>query len=388
VRSLPTAPPVPINLTTQVNDRSITLSWEITDSSNITRFRIYRALGTDGAFDLIDSSAQFSQTLTHLPFNQSARLRVTTVNGEMIEGQPSAEATVRAGLLSLVIENNDMYTNSRNVQVRLTVPGTASYVQLSEDSLFQSGSTARPFQTTMSFELSQGDGDKRVFARFDFADGSESGDPVFDEIILDTRAVIDSVSFIPVGQTFARGDTILFSVYTGETGGEASASFPGVSNIALFDDGTDGDSTAADGIYAAYYVVPVGVTVDNGRVQGRFTDAAGNAAVTAEAAATLDIHPNTLPVPVTLAISLQDTLTAHLSWTINDDNDFASYRIYRSVSAGILVENDFLTISIITDQNTVTLNDYLPGGGTYYYRVFVFDLEGNTAGSNEVVISR
>ena len=384
IRSLPDAPPTPLNLTTQINDRSVTLSWEVNDSSNVGQFRIYRAVGDDATYTLIDSTADFSKTLTNLPYNQELHLRVATVSADKVEGSPSTAATVTAGLLTLLIADNDEYTNSRSVQIRLSVPGTAAYVELSEDSLFQSGSYAQAFASTKTFDLSQNDGPKRVFGRFDFDDGSSSGDAVYDDIILDTRAHIDSVIFDDAAGPFTAGDSITFAVYTGgEAGGEASVSFDGVDGYRLRD-----DALADDGVYSDYYVVPVGVTVDNGEVQGDFTDAAGNQAETALSSSRLDIHPGTIPEPVVLAVSLTDTLTARLTWTRNEDSDFESYRIYRSVTPGIVVGSSHLTISIITNQSTVSLDDFIPSNGNYYYKVFVFDLEGLSAASNEVVVTR
>jgi len=388
VRSLPAAPPTPLNVVSRINDRSVTLSWEVSDSANIEKFRIYRAVGDADLFTLIDSTTDFSRTLTNLPYNQEIRLRVSAVNTDRVEGNHSAETTVIAGLLSLVIADNDLYTNQRSVQIRLLVPGTASYVELSEDSLFQSGSSAEAFSSTKTFELSRNDGSKRVFGRFDFEDGSSSGEPVYDDIILDTRALIDSVTFTTSAGAFSPGDSITFSVYAGEADGEAAVSFPGVTDYLLRDDGLGGDVAADDGVYSAYYVVPVGVTVDNGEVEGNFTDAAGNRAATAIASRELDIHPGISPDPVVLAVSLVDTLTARLTWTRNEDSDFASYRVYRSVTPGILVGSTHLTIAIITDRSTVSLEDFIPSNGNYYYRIFVFDQEGLNAASNEVVVTR
>jgi hypothetical protein len=91
---------------------------------------------------------------------------------------------------------------------------------------------------------------------------------------------------------------------------------------------------------------------------------------------------------VILAVGLTDSTTAHLSWTVNTDEDFASYRVYRSVSPGIDVGDDFLMVAIITGQATTEYDDFISGSFTYYYRVFVFDTEDLTAGSNEVVITR
>jgi len=389
IRSLPEAPPTPLNLTTRINDRSITLSWEVTDSSNISRFRIYRAIGDDGSFTQIDSTTDYTKTLTNLPYNQELRLRVSTVSSDKVEGSPSETATVTTGLLTLIAADNDKYTNQRSVQIRLTVPGTASYVELSEDSLFQSGSYPQAFSATKSFELSQNDGPKRVFGRIDFSDGSSTGEPIYDDIILDTRARIDSVTFTDAVATFAPGDSIEFRVYAGESEGEATVSFADVNAYRLHDDGLAGDAAAGDGVYSGYYIVPVGIAVDNGMVEGDFTDAAGNRATTATSSQRLDIYPGDDPAAVTLAVSMTDESTARLTWTRNEDSDFASYRVYRSVTPGILPDYDDLIISIISDRTTVTLDDYVPSGGTYHYPVVVFDLEGRNSGtSNEVSVTR
>jgi hypothetical protein len=241
----------------------------------------------------------------------------------------------------------------------------------------------------MSFDLSQGDGPKTVYALLTFADGTVAGELLSDQIILDTEARIDSVYFSPVGQTLSAGDTARFYVAAhGETGGSAQVSFVGVTRVRLNDLATDGDQTPNDGIYSSLWVVPVGLTVSEGVVTGSFTDAAGNAAPGAQAARLLNIRTNTPPTAVTLAVGLVDTATAHLSWTESADDDFESYRVYRSVSPGIDVNDDFLTIAIITSRGGTTHDDYLSSPGTYYYRVFVFDSEGLTAGSNEVAVTR
>jgi hypothetical protein len=241
----------------------------------------------------------------------------------------------------------------------------------------------------MPFELSQGDGPKTVYARLTFSEGHESPAVLSDDIILDTEARIDSVWFTPRGVTFEVGDTIFFYLRAGgEIEGGAQVSFPGVTRVLLRDTGTGGDQTAADGTYSARWIVPVGLTVDAGEVTGGFTDEAGNNAPSARALQLLNIRTVTIPIPVILAVGMADSTTAHLSWTMNEDEDFASYRIYRSVSPGIDFGDDFLVVAIVTGQVTTEYDDYLSGSGTYYYRVFVVDTEDLSAGSNEVAITR
>jgi fibronectin type 3 domain-containing protein len=389
VRSLPGSPPVPVNLAALTNDRTITLTWEVVDTAAVARFRIYRADAEDGDYYRFDSTVQLSRTLSGLPFDRAVWLRATSVSAAGVESGFSEAISARAGLLSIAIANGDDYTNSRTVQIRLNVPSAAAFVELSEDDLF-GDAVPRPYQSSLSFELSSGDGTKTVYARITFDNGTVAGEVVADDIILDTHAHIDSVTFSPTGQNFAAGDSIYFFVAaSGETGGEAEVDFPGVSSVRLFDNGAGGDATAGDGIYSTLYIVPVGLVVTDGIVTGSFTDAAGNTAVTAQAEDRLNVQTALAPEPVTLAVGLTDTATAHLSWTVNEDGDFASYRIYRSVSPGITVGASQLTVAIITNQGTTSYDDFIPSAGAYYYKIFVFNSQGlNCPGSNEVAVTR
>jgi hypothetical protein len=73
---------------------------------------------------------------------------------------------------------------------------------------------------------------------------------------------------------------------------------------------------------------------------------------------------------------------------VNGDDDFVSYRVYRSVSPDpIDSSNTQFIIAIIVDQNQTTHDDFLSGTGTYHYKVFVFDSEGRATGSNQVQVS-
>ena len=386
VRSLPDRLPAPINLTHSVGDREITLNWEMTDTSGVARYRIYAAVGDEGAFQRHDSSSSRTAVVSDLPYNQAVRFRVTAVNSDGAESEPSDVVSALIGLLSVAIEEDNVYTNDRSVQIALTVPGTAAYVLLSEDSLF-AGVSPRVFTSPTSFRLSQGDGIKRVYAGIIFEDGSESTGRLYDEIILDTYAAIDSVYLSPTGETFSAGETISFYLEAGgEIGGEALVSFPGTAPVNLVDDGSHGDTSKDDGLYSFDYTVPIGLTVAGGTLTGNFTDAAGNQAVQATGSEEVNIQTGSVPDSVTLAVGLTDGTTARLSWTRSDESDFESYRVYRDATSPVTLSDDLITI--ITDVNTLTHDDYLPQAGIYYYRVYVFDQQGQYSGSNEAVISR
>jgi hypothetical protein len=388
VRSLPTAPPSPIHLSAVLNDRAVTLSWEVSDTAAVDRFRVYALKDTVGDYELIDSTEVFSILISDLPFYRTVRLRVTSVTSNNVESNRSAPIDVVTGLLQMLIQEGAEYTLARDVEVQFAAPVTPLYVELSESPTL-AGAVIMEYQSPMPFVLSQGDGVKTVYARLTFPDGSESGEILSDQITLDTYARIDSVYFAPTGRTFSAGDTIRFYVDAGgEVGGGAQAIFGSNTRVLLRDLGTNGDQVAGDGIYSFAWVVPVGLTVTDATVSGAFTDAAGNNAVAALSSRKLNIRTSQPPAAVTLAVGLVNQETAHLSWTVNGDDDFVSYRVYRSVSPDpIDSSNTQFIIAIIVDQNQTTHDDFLSGTGTYHYKVFVFDSEGRATGSNQVQVS-
>ena len=92
------------------------------------------------------------------------------------------------------------------------------------------------------------------------------------------------------------------------------------------------------------------------------------------------------PSPVTLSYvvpSLTDSTVLHLSWTQSSAVDFNSYRIYRSLTAGVTEASDLVT-EILRRTTTIYEDSGLTMGQTYYYRVFVYDNDTLAAGSNEV----
>ncbi len=379
VRSLPDAPPVPTNVLAQLNSRSVTLSWDIDNPAVVSRYRVYLATDTAQGFTVKDSTAQTSIVIEGLALNREYFFEVAAVDGNGYEGPRSATVSAVTALLSLTINNNARYTNSRNVQVQLIANSAATHVYLSEDSTF-ADAVAQTFSAQRGFELSPGDGTKIVFGRYIFLDGSESQQPLSDSIILDTRARIDSVWYLPGGGgTFTAGETITFFVDAAEVDGEAQVVLSGIDPVRLFDDGTNGDVAAGDGIYSAEWVVPGDVTLNNGSVVGEFTDAAGNEADFLSDV-TLTIFSAPLPVQLTL-VEPVSSYQMSLTWSQAASADFASYRIYRSSSA--TVSDADLLVATITNRSTVTYTDTtVAANTTYYYRVYVRNSLGMTAASN------
>lgn len=380
LRSLPAELPTPVNLITQINDRSVTLSWEVAGGTDVNRYRIYSAT-PGGQFELLDSATTLSIRLDDLPPNEKIELRVAAVGVSGIEGELSVKVTVLVGLLSVSINSGDQFTKTRSVNLRVIAPSTAAFMMASEDSMFTDGPQLVPVPTLLPFTLSQGDDLKRVYARFSFEDGSESSDPISDAITLDTQARIVSVSYSPPGLTFAADSIIQFILDAGgELGGNASVKFGGVPNISLHDDGLSGDAIADDGIYSIDYLVPVGVTVNNGQLTGNFTDAAGNSATPATSLTPLNIKAVPVPVQLTTVDALS-SFQINLVWSASVGSDFASYRVYRDLSSS--VDENSTLIMTLSNKSTTTYTDTLDlASTTYYYRVYVVDNSGLSSGSN------
>ncbi len=375
VRSLPADVSIPINMEAVIDDASVTLRWELTDSSDVAQFRVYVADNENGEFVLRDSTSSYSVTLDNLLLNQQHYFRVTTVTTAGLESSPSEIVSATAVHLSISINNDSEYTRQRDVQVQIYTGVAALYVELSEQADFSDAVWER-FGVTKSFELSEDDGVKTVYVRMQYADGSETGASLSDDITLDTYAEITSVTFWPQSDTLKVGQTTTFRVDAGETGGEASVSFESVRDFELHDDGADGDVIADDGVYSGTYTVPHGVNALDAIVTGSFTDAAGNRAEDLVSESLLNI--NMPPDAVTLAVSFGvDTSTVVFTWTTSSETDFESYRLINEAT-GI---DEPLMIATSSSTNRFEMSN--PPIDSKYI-IFVFDLHGDSAASNTV----
>lgn len=95
--------------------------------------------------------------------------------------------------------------------------------------------------------------------------------------------------------------------------------------------------------------------------------------------------PDYAPSPVTLAqpAPLDSAAGLRLTWSRYNEDNFASYRIFRSTSSPVNVE--VLPQIIINEAATTRYDDGgLTRGATYYYRVAVYNRTGLSTASNEV----
>lgn len=95
---------------------------------------------------------------------------------------------------------------------------------------------------------------------------------------------------------------------------------------------------------------------------------------------------NLPPASVTLAVAVasENALQIVVSWTQNNDDDFASYQIYRGTSPGVTDVNG-QRLAIINNRTQSNFTDFRADAGTdYYYVIYVYDRQGERSdASNE-----
>ncbi len=383
VRSLPDNGPLPVNVTVQLYDGSVRLSWEVTDTSAVVMYRIFSGQDAQSELLLRDSTTELFIEMSGLLVNQSYFFQVAAVTADGLMWERSEVVSASVSYLSIDINNGDTYTNDRQVSVQVSSAVPVTHIQLSEDSAFVNTPFVPLSGASRNIEVSDGDGVKVLYARLQFSDGSTSGGLLIDSITLDTRATINSLSLnSPINGLYHReGETVIFTLDAGEADGVATVSFSGQPSLALRDDGVGADVVAGDGMYTGSWLVPGNTTINNGVVQGSFTDAAGNRALPFVAHDLLNVV--TLPPEITLTVAPLSTFEISLNWTQTTSTNFAAYRVYRSMTPAVNESSTLLTS--ISSPGQTSYNDVgLDHNTRYYYRVYVVDKSGlNTPSSIE-----
>jgi fibronectin type 3 domain-containing protein len=373
-QKMPDRPPVPFGLKIIRQSDGLLLSWQTSTVASLRLFRIYVSDSLEGPYRIWDSTSGvlYSKDIAGLTIGHDYYFKVASVVLGNLEGELSTAVLGRYGVISIMINNDDKYTRNRTVNLSFSVPLIATTVMISENADF-SGALWQDFAETATKTLSTGDGVKRLYAKFQFADGSESDGDAVDSIILDTRAIIDSVYMITSGPDLAAGDELIFFMDCGESDGNATVSFGDVSGLRLFDDGTNGDLTSGDGVYSRRYTIPVNMEIVDGIIVGKFIDAAGNSAEEKIFPISLNIIRPPEAVPL-LAIA-QSSASVRLSWARSAADDFAGYYLYRDTVQSVSSHSPLLTV--ISAQGTISYTDaYLDENKTYYYIIYVHDNTG------------
>jgi hypothetical protein len=93
-------------------------------------------------------------------------------------------------------------------------------------------------------------------------------------------------------------------------------------------------------------------------------------------------HPPTAVVLSPLTDTTSDGCT--LTWSLNSDAGFASYKVYYSTSPG--VDTSGALYGTITNRNVTSIafsGSGFTSGTTFYVKIYVFDMAGQFVGSNE-----
>ena len=377
-------PPTPKNVTLEIGDRTIRLNWSVDSLNPIAYFKIYRSDSSGVDPELYDSTASATTSFTDSGLKNGSIYfyQVSSVSTSGLEGYKSAKVSAAPNLYAVVINSDAKYTNSRNVSLGLTGAVNPRHVIISEDSTFGDASW-QTFSGSKSFTLSFGDGTKYVYVKFKDQDGNETFEKFWDDIILDTQASIGSVTENTLGQPKQAGNMIHLLVDAGELEGIARIDIGSIQNLALYDDGTHGDGFVNDGIYELDYLVPNVVEVQDAVVTGKFTDAAGNQAPARTAFGKVTILKAPDPVNLLPPFAVPGSYSSiTLNWSQSSESDFAAYRVYRSVNSGVGLNSEL--VGSINSSTTTTYTDTALNENTWYhYRIFVFNANNLSSGSNE-----
>jgi fibronectin type 3 domain-containing protein len=377
-------PSTPTNLVITVSDRMVFLSWSVPDTQGIRSYRIYKSDSVSTNFLLLAEVQQSSYSVADLRNGQTYYFKISAVNYSRFEGYSSTIVSAVPNLYGIIINNGDEFTNNRDIVLTIVAPLGTQYMLISNDSTFLSAEW-EIIVATKSWRLPSGDTLKTVYARYRNSNDQVTANFFFDKIMLDTQALIDSVTFSPASLPLRAGDRIHLKLYAGEPGGQARVTVgQNLLTLDLFDDGTRGDSYAGDGIYETNYSVANNLDFENAEVFGNFTDRAGNIARQTQAPHVMSVRRAPDPVSI-LNINnptgFFDRLT--ISWSVSGAADFAHYQILRSISAGV-DSADYLVRTISSAQTTALTDTGLTQNTRYYYKVFVVDNTGLSSASNEV----
>jgi fibronectin type 3 domain-containing protein len=78
-----------------------------------------------------------------------------------------------------------------------------------------------------------------------------------------------------------------------------------------------------------------------------------------------------------------DDFSLSISWEQSNHSAFSSYRLFRSTSSDLINNGSPIFITRTRDENYYT-DSVLESATTYYYRLYVYDIDGNSAGSQIV----
>ncbi|MCP4581254.1 MAG: fibronectin type III domain-containing protein [candidate division Zixibacteria bacterium] len=177
----PDLPPTPLNLDIEVGDRLLHLTWTISDSSMVSAYRIFQADSLFGDYILVDSSTATEANVMNLQNGRRYFYKVSAVGLSGLEGQRTAAAYGTPNLFSIIINDGQQQTSTRNVVLTMVAPSNTALMMIANSDDF-SQSSWEPYVGTKPWILTQNPGVKTVYAVFRDNDANTSWSDVSDEI--------------------------------------------------------------------------------------------------------------------------------------------------------------------------------------------------------------
>ncbi|MDZ7265851.1 MAG: hypothetical protein ONB48_00770 [candidate division KSB1 bacterium] len=387
---------VPTNLALVLGDRQLSLAWTIPDPGGVRNFRIYRFDSSqivitppnkiERRFKLLDSTRALNYVDRTVRNGVTYFYQVSAVSNKGYEGPRSAEVAGRPNVYGVRIASGVNITRDPKIVLTITAPATTVLMKVSNDTALSRVSW-QPFLASLNWTLSAGDGQKTVYLKLRDRDGSESSMLASDPIILDTKAIITSVTENTGGTPKQSNQIIHFTLTAGEPNGRAFIDIVNaVNDILLFDDGSNNDRVANDGIYEVDYRIPGDVEIAQAKIRGRFTDQVGNVATPFLAATQVTILKVPDAVQLFTPVPTGSPSNAlRLTWSVSSEADFANYALYRSRTKNFTPSPGLLIERVTVQQTTSYIDANLQPGVSYYYQIVVNDIGGlSSKPSNEV----
>ena len=169
-------PSAPTNLKAQVNDNSIFLTWNAPSANKVIQYRIFRKDTLMERCIIYDSTSNTSYLDKNLRNGMLYTYRISAINAEKYEGPLTNEIYATPGIYSIIINMGAKSTRLNIVTLMIVGLENTKLVQLSNDSSFIY-STWEPFTNERTWELSEGDGLKKVFCQFRDSNGNDNYKP-------------------------------------------------------------------------------------------------------------------------------------------------------------------------------------------------------------------
>jgi hypothetical protein len=272
------------------------------------------------------------------------------------------------------VRNSFVYINDGAVYTNLTTVSLAITNANATNMVITENGVALPleaFSATKAITLSEADGEKTVQVNFTDIDSNALTQAV-STIILDTQAVLTSLTLSPVTTL---GDTLHIALTANEPDGLATVTIPGLfTDLALFDDGTRGDTTADDGIYELDYLIASAEDI-TATATANFVDRAANTAtITSATIMTIATSPSIRDLLVqsnngklVISFNTDELVTATINYGTSADNldQFitvsASEQLEHLIELAA-VEGQSLYFTVITDDGVTSVTELTSAG--------------------------